>query len=338
MEKKRLYFICSSVLTFLLSIYCILNISSTRQAMLESVASYPDVLSERMNSIYSGTGIYLFPSLLCIVFSILIFIIAYRKKLDLYKGFVIGFSAVSCLFGSSSIVLLISFINIIIGASIKGVPREPIPVLEKNSNGLKAIICSIFLLVLYFSQIFIPNGILVSIICNIVILACCIFIFFDELKVNVPIFFKNIRSYLSYIFPKLGLMYIVYFVLSFICIFVLKLGVSKNQQAIESMPIWFTLPLAVLYAPIVEEILFRGCFRRFIKNDIIYIVVSGAIFGLLHTIGEPSLFGVVVMMIPYAVLGGFFAYLYSKSNNICSNIFCHFFHNSVAMMILLMTL
>jgi len=339
MEKKRLYFICSSIAVFLLSIYSIFNISSTREAMLNSISNYPDVLVDRMTSIYSGTGIYLVPSLLCIIFSILIFIIAYRKKLDLYKGFIIAFSVVSILFGSSSLVLLISFINIIIAASIKGVPREPIPVLERNFNGLKIVLLSIFLLVLYFSQMFIPNSSLFfSLLMNVLILGLCIFIYFKELKDCAKIFFKNFRAYVSYIFPRLGLMYIIYFVLSFICIFALGLGVSENQLAIESMPIWYTLPLAVLYAPIVEEILFRGCFRKFIKNDVIYIIVSGAIFGLLHTIGQSSLYEVFVMMIPYGVLGGFFAYLYSKTNNLCCNMFCHFFHNSIAMIVLLMTL
>lgn len=336
MEKKRLYFICSSIGIFLLSIYSILNINSTRDAMLSSISSYPDVLADRMTSIYSGTGIYLVPSLLCIIFSILIFVIAFKNKLSSYKGFVIGFSVCSCLFGSNSIVSLIGFINIIVAASIKGEKKKDIPILDRFSGN---VLGSIFLLVLYFSQMFIPNSSLVfSLLMNVLVLGFCIFIYFKELRDCVKTFFKNFRAYVSYIFPRLGLMYIIYFVLSFICIIVLGLGVSENQLAIESMPIWYTLPLAVLYAPIVEEILFRGCFRKFIKNDVIYIIVSGAIFGLLHTIGQSSLYEVFVMMIPYGVLGGFFAYLYSKTNNICCNMFCHFFHNSIAMIVILISL
>ena len=39
------------------------------------------------------------------------------------------------------------------------------------------------------------------------------------------------------------------------------------------------------------------------------------------------------MAIPYATIGGFLAYLYVKTNNICTNMAFHCFHNSVAMII-----
>ena len=336
MKKKKIFFICSACICIILSIYSILNINSIRQTMLETVANYPEIIVDRITSIYSKTGIYLIPNILCIIFSILIFTIAYKDKLSEYKGFIIGFSITSILIGENSIVSLISFINLIVAISIKGQTKKNIPDINKNNINIIKII---FLLILYFSQILIPNNnIIISILLNILILASCILIFFNELKQTIKIFFRNFRTYIYYIFPKLGIMYIIYFIISFICIFALGLGVSENQKAIEAMPIYYTLPLATLYAPIVEEIIFRGCLKKLIKNNIIYIILSGVIFGLLHTIGQSSLYEVFIMMIPYGILGSFFAYLYTKTNNICTNIFCHFFHNSIAMLILLMSI
>ena len=102
------------------------------------------------------------------------------------------------------------------------------------------------------------------------------------------------------------------------------------------MPLWISFILAVFWAPIVEEVLFRGCIRRFINNDILFIVISGFIFGFLHTMAEKSLFDAFTMMLPYAVLGGGFAYIYSKTNNITTNILCHFLHNTIVMLFLIM--
>ena len=337
MERKRNYFIYASILNIIISIYSIMTIDKTKEKMLGAITNYPETLQEKMSTIYNGLGIYLIPSIICILFSILILIIVLKKKQSTYKGFIIGFSIILILLGSNSIISLISFINIIIGATIKGEKKEPIPQIEKPKQNKKQILSSIGLILLYFSQIFIPNNIIISLFANILILIMCILVFKKELKESIKLFKENFKAYTSYIFPKLGIMYIIYFILSFIIIFILKLGVSENQKTIESMPILYTLPLAVIYAPIVEEILFRGCIRKIIKKDIIYIIISGIIFGLLHTIGQKTLFEVLVMMIPYGVLGGFFAYLYTKTNNICTNIFCHFMHNSIAMIILIMT-
>ena len=56
---------------------------------------------------------------------------------------------------------------------------------------------------------------------------------------------------------------------------------SNNQESIMSLPLWNSIPLAVIYAPIVEESLFRGCIRRFIKDDKIFIIVSAELCHIL---------------------------------------------------------
>jgi hypothetical protein len=100
------------------------------------------------------------------------------------------------------------------------------------------------------------------------------------------------------------------------------------------MPKWFTVIFSVLWAPLVEELVFRGSIRRFIKNDKVFIAVSSVVFGLMHTIFEASLVNVILLGLPYIVIGIYLSYLYSKSNNICSSILGHTLINLISSIII----
>ena len=113
--------------------------------------------------------------------------------------------------------------------------------------------------------------------------------------------------------------------------FISKQSTSVNQSTLESLPKWFVIPAAIIWAPIVEELVFRGVLRRFIKKDALFIIISALLFGLMHTIDEQSLLNVIIWTIPYSVLGGFLAYIYDKTNNICTNILLHSFINIIAL-------
>lgn len=78
---------------------------------------------------------------------------------------------------------------------------------------------------------------------------------------------------------------------------------ASNQQTIEellkSAPLIMIIS-SCLFAPIEEELLFRGALRKCIKNKKVFIAYSGLIFGLMHVtdsivfIGELLLLGVVI--------------------------------------------
>lgn len=79
--------------------------------------------------------------------------------------------------------------------------------------------------------------------------------------------------------------------------------VAENQATIEellkSAPLIMIISSCV-FAPIEEELLFRGGIRKCIKNKKVFIACSGLIFGLMHVtdsvvfIGELLLLGVVI--------------------------------------------
>lgn len=86
-------------------------------------------------------------------------------------------------------------------------------------------------------------------------------------------------------------------------IFSIDITTSSNQSAIETMvnslPLLITVS-ASLFAPISEEVLFRGGIRKLMNTKGVFITVSGLIFGLMHItdnlvfILEILLIGIVV--------------------------------------------
>ena len=110
--------------------------------------------------------------------------------------------------------------------------------------------------------------------------------------------------------------------------------VASNEQAVRDMLIrypLYTYLMAVIFAPITEELVFRLGFRNIFKHDFIFILVSGLVFGGLHIIQSENLTSELVYLIPYSIPGMIFAYVYTKSKNIFIPIGLHFIHNGILM-------
>lgn len=139
------------------------------------------------------------------------------------------------------------------------------------------------------------------------------------------------NKYFKYWFLLIGLMMISNFL---ILLFTKDTVGAENQNQIIEMfstaPI-YTYISAVIFAPIIEELIFRQSIRNIIpKFDILFIIVSGFIFGGMHVIGADSL-AQVLYIVPYSIPGLIFAYVLTKSDNIFTTIGLHFFHNGLLM-------
>ncbi len=342
-DKKRIYFLIAPIFQIIFSIISILNVSSAKEEAMKTIEMLPDTLKGRMIEAYSNNNIFILPSVLCIIFSIIILIIFFRNSLEKRKKLVLGLGIATLLLADNLIVGALALISIVISIGFKNNEerheKKEIPKLDRIDTGFKSVLGGILCLVVYFSQLFIPvsasksANYIISVVFYIIVLLVCLYVFRNNLKRDVKAFKENWQGYISYIIPKLGIMYASYLIVSLVCVFMINQGTSINQQAVEALPLWYSLPLSIIWAPIVEELLFRGCIRRFIKNNTLYIITSGLIFGLLHTFSEQSVFSMIVLMIPYGLLGGFFAYFYTKTNNITTNMLCHSFHNTVVMLL-----
>jgi membrane protease YdiL (CAAX protease family) len=79
----------------------------------------------------------------------------------------------------------------------------------------------------------------------------------------------------------------------------------------------------VIFAPIVEEMVFRYSFSTFIKNDIAFVIISSLVFGLMHSAG--------LAIIVYFILGVFLSLIYLKTNrNVIASSIAHILNNLFA--------
>lgn len=161
-----------------------------------------------------------------------------------------------------------------------------------------------------------------------------------ELKEDFKDFKENYKKYL----PNYINIYFIGVILMGICNIILsKLTgnlTSGNEEAIRNYigkyPLYMVYS-SVIFAPLVEELIFRKNIRNIFKNKYLFIIMSGFIFGALHITNytdiKELLFG-----IPYIIMGLDFAYIYYKTNNIYTTMTYHFGHNLLLMIIQLIKL
>lgn len=159
-----------------------------------------------------------------------------------------------------------------------------------------------------------------------------------KMKRDSKEFKANFKTYMKYLIPRLILVYVI-FTLSFNLVNILnQTETSANQTMIEGMPLFISIPLAILYGPFIEEFIFRGILRRWIKKNIwLFVIISGVLFGLTHTLGVETTFAsTAIQTVPYAIMGGCLAYIYAKSDNMWNNIIIHFVNNLIAVIAMIL--
>ena len=155
--------------------------------------------------------------------------------------------------------------------------------------------------------------------------------FFTTLKRDFKDFINNRKDYLKE-FVKIFAITLLFYVPVALIVNLITGNESTNQSLIKEIPLWLTAILAVIIAPISEEILFRGFLRKIFKNDLLFIIISGIIFGIIHCMYAEENLLMYLYILPYSVMGVGFAKLYTKTNNIYTNILIHFIWNAIAML------
>lgn len=354
--ERRIYFIVSAIIQIIISIFVIFTANAIVEnevlALKEVYEAMPNeviesvietVESNGVNSIRACSGI-------SILVNIGIMATAIKNTILRNKGLLITGSIVCLLFSGSEITELIAIVNIIVLLCSKRKNSEDFPIkkelpkLENVPITKIEIFIGVALVIVYFSQFIWGNYLIESnilrwviiIVFYLIVILLSIAFWNKSIKRDLKAFKENFGTYIKFILPRFGIMYIIYFVVTIITIIITKEMGSVNQQNLESLPSWYVIPLAVIYAPIVEETIFRGLIHKIIKNKKIFVIVSAICFGLLHTISsEVTLVNVIVKALPYSVLGGYLAYIYAKTENISTNMFCHFAINAIASLLTL---
>jgi membrane protease YdiL (CAAX protease family) len=154
---------------------------------------------------------------------------------------------------------------------------------------------------------------------------------------------KNIKRTFKVTLSIFPVMYLFSIVLTVIIATISGQSTSLNQTALNELLGQFpaiTLILTVVFAPLVEELVFRGGFYRYFRSKGMFwfpLIVSASAFSLIH-IGA-ALYGgrfQDLWFFPlYAALGIFLSFAYEKTGNIYGSILLHFTYNAVGMLIAL---
>ena len=154
-------------------------------------------------------------------------------------------------------------------------------------------------------------------------------------------FKKDVFRNVGYIIIYMIALFVINVVLSLIIMLITGLDSSANQLAIEEMfvkyPFYITFS-AVVFAPIVEEGIFRGGFFRWFssRNMVKAYVISSVLFGFLHVYDSvfAGNFLDVAFVIVYAGMGTVFAHLYQKTDQMISGIVLHALYNGLSILML----
>lgn len=126
-------------------------------------------------------------------------------------------------------------------------------------------------------------------------------VYFDVLKTGVLDTKKKYGKKITQIFTAIIIGYLLLMASQHIASYIeqilftitgIEKEVSNNQQLIEdilgSYPVMMMIS-ACIFAPIEEELLFRGAISKVIKNKKVFVTVSGLIFGLIHVTDSVAL-------------------------------------------------
>jgi uncharacterized protein len=117
---------------------------------------------------------------------------------------------------------------------------------------------------------------------------------------------------------------------------------SDNQllimEVFKEAPLYIVF-VAVIFAPIVEEILFRGIIYRtlrFYKFKYIALIVSSFLFGVLHVYESilVARYEDLWFILVYMAIGWFMGVIYEKSGDILAPIALHMIYNAIAVLTL----
>ncbi len=108
-------------------------------------------------------------------------------------------------------------------------------------------------------------------------------------------------------------------------------GVGANEEAVQSMlseePI-LAIIMTTLFAPVIEELIYRKSLQDCFRNKRLFVIMSGVIFGLIHVIGSSNPLD-YLYIISYGLFGACFAQILVETDNVYSTIMVHMFHNGI---------
>lgn len=175
-----------------------------------------------------------------------------------------------------------------------------------------------------------------EIIIDVILMMYLVNICRSFLLINICMLKDSIRKDLKNIFILITT-YIISFLLTILSnIYISRLNISNyNQNALESnaqYDMLFSGLSAIVIAPIVEEIVFRGAIYGELRKKSILLAMSSSafLFGLMHVWIPMIKFGHehIISIVPYFILGLGMSITYERTKNFIYPLLFHIINNS----------
>ncbi len=183
------------------------------------------------------------------------------------------------------------------------------------------------------------NAQMINIFLETIIIIMSLWIAKDLIIESAKHFKEHALSNIKLVFKLFPLLYLASFVFNLLAQYFSPSDIAANQSLLNelfvSSPLYIAFA-AIIYAPIMEELLFRAYFYGlFEKKSIpLAIIISGLVFGLAH-MGVSSFSLADLAFLPsYAALGMIIAYSYAKTRTLFTPMLLHFLNNFVGILIM----
>ena len=185
---------------------------------------------------------------------------------------------------------------------------------------------------------FIVNNIL-FLIMELILVSVCLLMNYKKLKNDYDDFNTNYKKYLKLGF-KYWLIGLMVMAISNLVITSITGGLASNEtsvrESLKEYPIYMIFS-NILFAPFVEELTFRGNFKEAFKSNIVFIIFTALLFSGVHVLNGISNPLELLYFIPYGALAISFGITYTKTNNIYTTMVLHSFHNTLSIVLMILT-
>ncbi|WP_238882720.1 CPBP family intramembrane glutamic endopeptidase [Clostridium sp. YIM B02551] len=153
-------------------------------------------------------------------------------------------------------------------------------------------------------------------------------------------FYKFKKSYFKEVF---SILLVAGTIIGVIFIIVSSLGINISLNIMnkyEEKNILLTIFGAIVYAPVVEELVFRGAILNLIKfeNKYLALFIIAIIFSFGHVKEYSFSFGSILYFVVYVILGFSFGVSYIYTKSILGAILNHLYWNSLTLLIMIIKL
>ena len=201
------------------------------------------------------------------------------------------------------------------------------------------IVLNIFSLFTFTSESYFFWAMAAQLIMCVVTMAIVIIAALPLLKESWYIFKQNKVANLK----VAGILYIVLILTNIVLNLIFRLETSSNQESIEMMmqSSMIVVPfMVVIFAPIVEEIVFRGAIYRVMRKSTGKwggILISAFFFGLVHVLASllSGDYFDLINIVTYMSMGVYMALAYEKTGSLHTSIAVHMINNGIATALLL---